>query len=246
MGPEIENQQFEIKATLFQFTTDQLMEISDFLDIAGTNRENVVGKTRNALVSLIIQHVERDELSELEDEGMSEMLSLMDKITTLQEANKNTMAEKDYEEREKLKRQLQQLKLMVQQKETEMQEQAKRTAKSVVTNETVPGHTAPAHANNPPWRKDYKISGQIGEPGQKDRLTFSSLARQIENGLSKDYPESEIVDAVIRAIVPGLQLRSYLEGKSDLSLPTLRRILRSHYQERSATELYKQIGRAHV
>lgn len=74
------------------------MEISDFLDIAGTNRENVVGKTRNALVSLIIQHVERDELSELEDEGMSEMLSLMDKITTLQEANKNTMAEKDNEE----------------------------------------------------------------------------------------------------------------------------------------------------
>ncbi len=48
------------------------------------------------------------------------------------------------------------------------------------------------------------------------------------------------MDAVIRAIVPGLQLRSYLECKSDLSLPTLRRILRSHYQERSAIELYKQ------
>ncbi len=91
------------------------------------------------------------------------------------------------------------------------------------------------------WRKDYKISGQIGEPGQKDRLTFSSLARQIENGFSRGYSETEIVDAVIRAIVPGLQLRSYLEGKSNLSLPTLRRILRSHYQERSATELYKQL-----
>lgn len=241
MGPEIENLQFEIKAALFQFATDQLMEISDFLDISGTNRENVVGKTRNALVSLIIQHIERDELSEYDDEGMSELLSLMDTITTLQEANKNNMAEKDNEEQEKLKREIQQLKLMVQQKETEMQEQAKRTAKSVVTNKNVPVHTAPAHANSPPWRKDYKISGQIGEPGQKDRLTFSSLARQIENGLSKGYPESEIVDAVIRAMVPGLQLRSYLEGKSDLSLPTLRRILRSHYQERSATELYKQL-----
>lgn len=51
------------------------------------------------------------------------------------------------------------------------------------------------------WHKDYKISGQFGEPGQKDRLTFSSLARQIEHSLSKGFPEVEIVDAVIRAIV---------------------------------------------
>ena len=39
-----------------------------------------------------------------------------------------------------------------------------------------------------------------------------------------------------------MQLRSYLEGKSDLRLPTLRRILRCHYQEKSATELYKQLS----
>lgn len=42
-------------------------------------------------------------------------------------------------------------------------------------------------------------------------------------------------------MTPGLQLRSYLEGKENLTLPALRRILRSHYQERSATELYKQL-----
>ncbi len=49
------------------------------------------------------------------------------------------------------------------------------------------------------------------------------------------------MDAVIRAISPGLQLRSYLEGKPNLTLSTLRRILRSHFQEKSATELYKQL-----
>ncbi len=87
----------------------------------------------------------------------------------------------------------------------------------------------------------FKIAGQIGEPGQKDKLTFSSLARQIESGLSRGYPEHDIIDAVIRAITPGLQLRSYLEGKENLTLPALRRILRSHYQERGATDLYKQL-----
>lgn len=72
-------------------------------------------------------------------------------------------------------------------------------------------------------------------------LSFTSLAHQIEQGINKGFPEIEIVDAVIRAISPGLQLRSYLEGKSNLTLPTLRRILRSHYQEKGATELYKQL-----
>ena len=37
-----------------------------------------------------------------------------------------------------------------------------------------------------------------------------------------------------------MRLRSYLEGLESLTLPRLRRILRSHYQEKSATELYRQ------
>jgi hypothetical protein len=40
---------------------------------------------------------------------------------------------------------------------------------------------------------------------------------------------------------PCLQLRSYLEGKTNLTLPTLRKIFRSHYQEKGAAELYKQL-----
>ncbi len=90
------------------------------------------------------------------------------------------------------------------------------------------------------WHKDLNISGLIGEPGQKDRLSLSSLARQIESGLNKGYLEQDIIDSVIWAITPRLQLRSYLEGKADLTLPTLR-ILHSHYQEKNATELYKQL-----
>ncbi len=71
----------------------------------------------------------------------------------------------------------------------------------------------------PTWNREFKISGQIGEPGQKDKLTFSSLAHQIEHGLSRGFSELEVVDAVIRAIAPGMQLRSYLEGKTNLPCP---------------------------
>ena len=48
---------------------------------------------------------------------------------------------------------------------------------------------------------------------QKDRLNFSSLAHQIENGLKNDYTEDEIKEAVIKAIKPARSLRSYLEGQ---------------------------------
>ena len=92
------------------------------------------------------------------------------------------------------------------------------------------------------FKRDFKISGQIGDVSQKDRLSFSSLVHQIENGLKNDYTEDEIKEAVIKAINPALSLRSYLEGKADLTLAKLRRIMRSHYQERTATELYHQLS----
>ena len=59
-------------------------------------------------------------------------------------------------------------------------------------------------------RRQFKINGQIGEPDQKDKISFSSLARQIQIGLTQRYVQSEIVDGVIRAITPGLVLRRYL------------------------------------
>ena len=54
-------------------------------------------------------------------------------------------------------------------------------------------------------RRQFKISGQIGEPKQKDKISFSSLVRQIQTGLSQGYDESEIV-GVIRSITPGTVL----------------------------------------
>ena len=92
-------------------------------------------------------------------------------------------------------------------------------------------------------KREFKISGQIGEPGQKDKLSYSSLLHQIQHGLEKKHSEKEIVAAVVRSIVPGSKLRSYLEGKSDLGLPNLRRLLRSHFHEKDATELFNELSR---
>ena len=99
--------------------------------------------------------------------------------------------------------------------------------------------TLKGSATIPSFKKEFKVSGQIGDSRQKDRLSFTSPAHQINAGLNRGYPEKEVTEAVIRAINPGLRLRSYLEGKPDLTLATLRKILRSHYQEKGATEMYQ-------
>ena len=70
-------------------------------------------------------------------------------------------------------------------------------------------------------RRQFKITGQIGDPDQKDKLNYSSLRKQMETGVEQKYKEHEIVDGVIRAISPGLFLRSYLESFKDLSLDRL-------------------------
>lgn len=51
-------------------------------------------------------------------------------------------------------------------------------------------------------RKDFRIIGQIGEVGQKDKQVFTSLDKQIKLGLQKGYDEGEILEAVIQSIAP--------------------------------------------
>ena len=90
-------------------------------------------------------------------------------------------------------------------------------------------------------KKDFKIRGTIGLPGQKDKLSFSSLVYQIESGTKKGYSKVEICEEVVRAVSPDLQLRSFLEGKADLTLQNLRRILRAHFREQDHTTLFNAL-----
>ncbi len=246
---ELKHLQEEIGEKLCTLSREKLTKLSVFLHLTREGETNV---TRLFLLSLLSNYLLRAELEELEDGGMAELLTINDKLSQLTGITINA-PEKDTEGKE--------IKLGgVNTAQRTIQESGESTAELFSTmyiSPTTLQNTADRQAyaaQNPvyssptfqrqvtsTWQKDFKISGLIGELGQKDRLSFSSLARQIEGGLKKGYAEQEIVDSVIRAITPGLQLRSYLKGKAGLTLPMLRRILRSHYQEKNATELYKQL-----
>ena len=92
------------------------------------------------------------------------------------------------------------------------------------------------------FKRDFKIFGTIGGDSHKDSLSFVSLTRQIDTGVKSGYKETEVIEAVIRAVSPSLKLRSYLEMMSELTLPRLKQILRAHFKEKSATELYQELA----
>lgn len=241
----------EIIGLLCTLPTESLTELCDFLTIAGPKFEHVAGKNRTSLILMISNHLQSDKFQKLEDLGMSEFLCFRDKITELRVEATDIQVKELKAARHAQQNEYDEIlgttSTETRSSQSHVPSQIKHTHEEdvhkVQTAMSSLGIPASALRQTPAvWHKEFKISGQIGDPGQKDRLTFSSLARQIEHGLLKGFPETEIVDAVIRAIVPGMQLRSYLEGKNDLTLPTLRRILRCHYQEKSATELYKQLS----
>ena len=91
------------------------------------------------------------------------------------------------------------------------------------------------------YRREFKIVGTVGPETQKDSLSFVSLTRQVESGKSKGNTESELTEAVIRVISPTLKLRSYVETMEGLTLKKLLQILKAHYKQKSATELYHEL-----
>ena len=49
--------------------------------------------------------------------------------------------------------------------------------------------------------RDFKISGKIGAPNQKDTLSFCSLMYQIQNGKVRGYSNKELIDGVMKSII---------------------------------------------
>ena len=67
-------------------------------------------------------------------------------------------------------------------------------------------------------RREFRVKGQIGEVGQADKLLYVSLMHQITEGKAAGYDEDDIVNRVIRAMIPSLTLRNMLETTSNLTL----------------------------
>lgn len=75
--------QEEVVGALHTLRRDNLLIVCDFLNISGERRIDVERKSRISLVTHVMKYLDREEMLELEDGGMSELLLLKDKVTEL-------------------------------------------------------------------------------------------------------------------------------------------------------------------
>ena len=90
------------------------------------------------------------------------------------------------------------------------------------------------------FKKDFVISGKIGEKDNEKDIGYLGVIRQMKEAAEKKYTDKEIVAAVLKAVGPK-HLKTYLAVVPDLTTVKLTQILRLHYQEKSATELYQEL-----
>lgn len=88
-------------------------------------------------------------------------------------------------------------------------------------------------------RREFKIQGgQIGDQGSD--LSYTSICRQIDEGVKERFSEAEILRGVLRAIKPG-NFKDMLIHKDDLTIDELKGFLQSHLGGRSNTELFQEL-----
>lgn len=244
----------EIETKLFGLTVKELYRVCEHCNITGKDSADVRDKTRRALVKHIVKFCESKDLFESEDEGVSVLLELNDTLELLREnpteadgAGAALLVSSPAAEEEETARWAQCASTGQQGHRTPLPPPLETHAgRETTREERTRGRDSVSTSCcvSSGFRKDFRINGQVGESTSRDTVSFSSLEHQIEGGIRKGYPEVEIVEAVVRAVNPVLKLRSYLEGKKDLTLVTLRQILRAHYAEKDATVLYQQLTKA--
>ena len=90
--------------------------------------------------------------------------------------------------------------------------------------------------------RQFKINGMIGDPGQKNCLSYSSLCFQIRQGESQGYTIQEIYAGVIKAIEAGNPFRDVLELESDdFGKEAFMKSLRSHFKEKDANTVFNEL-----
>ena len=93
------------------------------------------------------------------------------------------------------------------------------------------------------WRTPLKFTGQYGKTD--DWSEFTSLKRAIDKARKKDppYNEDEKVEAALRSITAGTDLRKFLDGTPNLTLDMLMESLRSFYMEPDEKDLIRDLTR---
>ena len=197
---QIEDLQLELDSLLCKQSTETLVELCGYFEV----KDSVDGKSRCELVRLLGNDVENTLTTA--DDNFDGDIFLHDAISKikgtpplLERSEEEFIVQMEVLSIEKKLEELTQLQIESDTARKTLLEQV-RAAKGKVSEADHSDLTCNVADNTVKVVKakpSVLISGQIGEPGQKDKLTYVSLTYQIDSGLERGYSDKDICDAVI-------------------------------------------------
>lgn len=223
----------------------ELIKVCLYLKCNEPSGEGFAGQTRRALIRLAegtLDEIEESLEEEQYAESLNELLCFIESLKKSAELKVSPVTQSEIEKLREEYAELQQTHANARRALEEqiglLEEKHQRGKDKMSVKEQVTRHEPIPEVT---LRREFRVFGQIGEAGQKEKLSYTSLNNQIESGVRKGYAEAEIIEAVIRAVSPGLPLRELLEIKRDLTLSTLKTILRGHYKIDSSSDLLHRL-----
>ena len=198
-------------------------------DLSLTDLDDMKGNLKR-LYRKIANHINSDDFDVLEDQGLGPLMSMRDKLRValnLSAGDPDDISPGDDKGNDKVKKE-------ESGSDSDNSDSKSDTSdnddefKDALTDLLKPGKKKPVvqsvgvtgpggvNAGSLAKLRELKLSGAIGEAGEKGKLTYSGLASQIRLAASRGFDENEICAAVIRVITPGLPLRNYLEEQRNL------------------------------
>lgn len=178
----MEQLQNEISAQLWTLGKPELIQVCQYLKCGEPGGEGFRGQPRRALIRLAKSTLGESEESDVFQQFVSDFQSYIQAF--LEHNAKTESKQTECSEVEKLKQEYAQLQ--------QAQAEARRVLEdkigalgtqldsTAVVKEREATPPAPFNAPEVILRKHFRIWGQIGEAGQKDKLSFTSLTNQIE------------------------------------------------------------------
>jgi chromosome segregation ATPase len=217
-----DDKQIILDTKVLSLGKNELIEFALSLKIEGKSKGQIIKEIRNALEVNLSSFIEGDDKVNYLD-GLISALNPETSKTGAEISEKQT-------EIQNLEKELSELEIKQKPIEDKLSHTKKSKIPEIESGSTTKISTESAKSplvglSSTILHRDFKIQGIIGQPSQNEKLGYQALMSQIETGNDKGYSDKEILTAVIRAVQPGMQLRSYLESVSGLTLPKLRKIL---------------------
>lgn len=204
---ELGELQDELGDILGQLKVDQLHEVCLYAKVPAGSQD------RKHMLIMKISEIVENAVEDDEKEVAHEFLNRL--ITKADEIRKSKMpqvveenSEEDTATLASLKKQYSALQLSFQASARKLEEEMTRLASKVMERgvsqlPTQPDNPFSTHPPEVTIRREFKINGQIGERGQRDKLSYSNLMHQIDMGLKKNTAKWRLWKLWLELSAPG-------------------------------------------